>query len=158
MLAENRLEVMHDGRLFDERDVRGICGVLEGTKAEDLTQIGKFGIGFKSVYAYTLGPEIHSGDEHFRIEHYVRPYATTAKEPGPPWATLFVFPFDTPDMEAEKVVQEIGKRLCNLNVRTLLFLRNISEIEWAVIEVQRILRAAKSKRRDCPPSYCYRPE
>jgi len=134
VLAENRLEVMHDGRLFDEMDVRGICGVGEGTKAEDLTQIGKFGIGFKSVYAYTLAPEIHSGDEHFRIEHYVRPYATRAKEPGPPWTTLFVFPFDTPDMEAEKVAQEIGKRLCNLNVRTLLFLRNISEIEWAVVD------------------------
>ena len=52
-LAEDRLEVLHDGRLFNEQDVRGICGVGEGTKTEDLTQIGKFGIGFKSVYAYT---------------------------------------------------------------------------------------------------------
>ena len=40
-LAKDRLEVRHDGRFFSEKDVRGICGVGEGTKAEDLTQIGK---------------------------------------------------------------------------------------------------------------------
>jgi HSP90 family molecular chaperone len=72
-LFDNRLEVTHDGRPFNELDVRGVCGVGEGTKAEDLTQIGKFGIGFKSVYAYTSTPEVHSGDESFRIENYVRP-------------------------------------------------------------------------------------
>jgi hypothetical protein len=78
-LFDDRLEVTHDGRLFDELDVKGVCGVAEGTKAEDLTRIGKFGIGFKSVYAYTSTPEIHSGDESFRIEHYVRPYAMKPK-------------------------------------------------------------------------------
>lgn len=70
-LYPTRLEVEHDGRPFNEQDVRGVCGVGEGTKAEDLTKIGKFGIGFKSVYAYTTSPEIHSGDEHFRICDYV---------------------------------------------------------------------------------------
>ena len=72
-LFEDRLEVTHDGRAFNEADVRGVCGVGEGTKVEDMTQIGKFGIGFKSVYAYTEIPEIHSGGEGFRIENYVRP-------------------------------------------------------------------------------------
>ena len=73
-LFADRLEVSHDGRDFTAADVRAICGVGQGTKAEDLTQIGKFGIGFKSVYAYTNSPRIHSSDEHFRIEKYVRPY------------------------------------------------------------------------------------
>ena len=66
-LYSDRLEVLHDGKPFDEKDVRGICGVGEGTKPEDLTKIGKFGIGFKSVYAYTKAPEIHCGDEHFGL-------------------------------------------------------------------------------------------
>ena len=74
-LYSDRLEVLHDGKPFDEKDVWGICGVGEGTKPEDLTKIGKFGIGFKSVYAYTNAPKIHCGDEHFGIEYYVRPYA-----------------------------------------------------------------------------------
>ena len=91
-LFADRLELRHDGRPFTEADVRGVCGVGKSGKSGDLTAIGKFGIGFKSVYAYTRSPRIHSGDEHFRIENYVRPFPV---EPPPARSgTLFVFPFD----------------------------------------------------------------
>ena len=129
-LSYDRLEVTHDGRLFDERDVRGICGVGEGTKTEDLTQIGKFGIGFKSVYSYTATPEVHSGGEGFRIKNYVRPYAVPSKPAGNSWTTRFVFPFNTEDISPETAYKEIGARLRNLSARTLLFLRKINEIEY----------------------------
>ena len=129
-LFDDRLEVTHDGRPFDERDVRGVCGVGEGTKAEDLTQIGKFGIGFKSVYAYTSTPEVHSGDECFRIANYVRPYPVEPRRPGDSWTTLFVFAFDAVDVAPNTACREIGARLRNLNARTLLFLRKINEIEY----------------------------
>jgi hypothetical protein len=129
-LAEDRLEVLHDGRLFNEQDVRGICGVGEGTKTEDLTQIGKFGIGFKSVYAYTTTPEIHSGDESFRVENYVRPYAVQWRDIGDSWTTLFAFPFNKEDVEPAIACREISTRLCKLSARTLLFLRKIKEIEY----------------------------
>ncbi len=129
-LFKDRLEVKHDGRPFNERDVRGVCGVAEGTKTDDLTQIGKFGIGFKSVYAYTSTPEIHSGDEHFRIEHYVRPYKAPTKVPADPWTTLFVLTFDATDLEPQTAMYEIAERLRNLSARILLFLRNIKEIEY----------------------------
>ena len=129
-LFEDRLEVTHDGRPFNEDDVRGVCGVGEGTKAEDLTQIGKFGIGFKSVYAYTTKPEVHSGDENFRIKNYVRPYSVGPRTVDDSWTTLFVFPFDAPSVDPESARREIGVCLCNLNVRTLLFLRKIKEIEY----------------------------
>ena len=128
-LFEDRLEVTHNGRLFDEKDVRGVCGVGEGTKAEDLTQIGKFGIGFKSVYAYTTAPEIYSGSESFRIEHYVRPFAISTKPTGNSNDTLFIFPFDAENVR-ETACEEIGECLCNLSARTLLFLRKIEEIEY----------------------------
>lgn len=129
-LAEDKLEVLHDGRPFNEEDVRGICGVGEGRKTEDLTQIGKFGIGFKSVYAYTMTPEIHSGDEHFKIEHYVRPYSAAKRDIGDSWTTLFAFPFNKEDVEPAIASREIGTRLCKLSARTLLFLRKIKEIEY----------------------------
>ena len=129
-LFDDRLEVTHDGRLFDERDVRGICGVGEGTKTEDLTQIGKFGIGFKSVYAYTTTPEIHSGGEGFRIKHYVRPYAVPSRPTGNSWTTLFVFPFDSDEISSETAYKEISARLRNLSSTTLLFLRKINKIEY----------------------------
>lgn len=129
-LFEDRLEVTHDGRIFNEQDVIGICGVGKGTKADDLTQIGKFGIGFKSVYVYTSAPEIYSGDEHFRMEHYVRPYEVGPKEIEEPWTTRFVLPFDREDFNSEIAFQEIRERLCNLNSMTILFLRNLKEIEF----------------------------
>jgi hypothetical protein len=129
-LFEDRLEVKHDGRPFNELDVRGVCGVGEGTKAEDLTQIGKFGIGFKSVYAYTSAPEIHSGEEHFCIEHYVRPHPADPRETGDSWTTLFVFAFDAPGLEPQTAMCEIAERLRNLSARVLLFLRKIKEIEY----------------------------
>ena len=85
-LLDDRLEVRHDGRPFTEADVRGICGVGNSAKSGDLTAIGRFGIGFKSVYAYTQTPSVHSPGqhspgEHFRIENYVRPVAI-APQPG----------------------------------------------------------------------------
>ncbi len=126
-LFADRLEVRHDGRDFTVADVRGICGVGQGTKADDLTQIGKFGIGFKAVYAYTDSPQIHSGAEHFRIESYVRPCAA---EPlaGSGAGTVFVLPFDRPDVPAEVAVREIGTALAAISAGTLLFLRSIRRI------------------------------
>jgi hypothetical protein len=126
-LFADRLEVRHDGRDFTAADVRGICGVGQGTKADDLTQIGKFGIGFKAVYAYTDSPRIHSGAENFRIEKYVRPYSVDPLG-EPAAATVFVFPFDRPDVPAAVAVQEISEALGNIGVETLLFLRNIERV------------------------------
>ncbi len=126
-LFEDRLEVRHDGRAFTDTDVRGICGVGKGTKADDLTKIGKFGIGFKSVYAYTRSPQVHSSGEHFRIESYVRP---TAVEPitQADRETVFILPFDCASPAPTAAVEEIASALNKLELRTLLFLRNIERI------------------------------
>jgi predicted house-cleaning noncanonical NTP pyrophosphatase (MazG superfamily) len=131
-LFEDSLEVMHDGRPFDDDDVKGVCGVGEGTKSSDLTQIGKFGIGFKSVYAYTSKPEIHSGDEHFYIEKFVRPNSAPPKNIDFPWTTLFIFPFDKSDIQPEKAHIEISKGLRKMSLQTLLFLDNIQTIEYSL--------------------------
>ncbi|MYK18895.1 sensor histidine kinase, partial [Candidatus Poribacteria bacterium] len=56
-LKENELFVWNDGDQFSEKDVRNICSL--GSSSKDLTQIGTFGIGFKSVYNYTDCPEIY---------------------------------------------------------------------------------------------------
>jgi len=126
-LFDDRLEVRHDGRPFTEADVRGVCGVGQSRKSGDLTQIGKFGIGFKSVYAYTRTPRIYSAGEHFRIENYVRPF------PVPPLdetatGTLFVFPFDHDTVSAPVAVREIATALNALAPGIVLFLTNIERL------------------------------
>lgn len=70
-LNPTRLMLSHFGKPFDEADVRSICDIAESTKNE--SPIGRFGLGFKSVYTVTDLPEIHSGDEDFAIENYVFP-------------------------------------------------------------------------------------
>ena len=127
-LFSDRLEIKHDGRLFNESDVRGVCGIGEGKKSGDLTKIGEFGIGFKSVYAYASAPKIHSGDEHLRIENYVRPYGEKTMELADWYTTVFLLSFKT--QVQGTAYNEIAERLRNLSVRTLLFLRKIKEIEY----------------------------
>lgn len=127
----DRLELTHDGRRFTAQDVKGVCGIAEGQKADDLTKIGRFGIGFKSVYAYTTSPEIHSGDEHFRVNTYVRPHHARHRKVDHPWTTLFVFPFNKDEPDQQTAFREITVCLSNLNTRTLLFLRKIKELEYA---------------------------
>lgn len=134
-LTASTLELWHNGRPFDEDDVKGVCGVGEGTKAEDLTKIGKFGIGFKAVYAYTTHPEIHSGDEHFRIEAFVRPHPVAPLSLGKAWTTLQIFPFDRPDLAPSVAFDELRSGLRRLGARTLLFLRNVTCIEWEIDNV-----------------------
>ena len=80
-LNSEGLTIAHFGKPFDESDVRGVCGIAESTK--ELTDIGRFGIGFKSVYAFTDRPEIHSGSENFAIESYVWPRAVEKKSLRP---------------------------------------------------------------------------
>ncbi|MDY0168907.1 MAG: hypothetical protein RBS80_20345 [Thermoguttaceae bacterium] len=134
LLFDDRLEVLHNGtRLFDEADVRGVCSVGKGTKKDDLTAIGRFGIGFKSVYAITSTPEIHSGDEHFSITNCVQAHGITEEKVAPPWTTLFRFPFDHNELSKEAAFAEIAAHLQQLELRTLLFLRHIREIEWEVV-------------------------
>ena len=107
--------------------MRGVSGVGQSGKSGDLTTIGQFGIGFKSVYAYTKSPRVHSGAEHFRIDHYVRPSAVDPVDGDSP-ETLFVFPFDLDTVPAATAVREIAAALDRIEPETLLFLRNITRL------------------------------
>lgn len=122
------LRFAHFGAPFSEQDVRHICGIGESSEvhAQRLTDIGRFGIGFKSVYALTDAPQIHSGSAHFAIDCYVWPreIAPIYTEHG---ETVFQFPF-RPDIPAAR--DEILRSLATLNPSTLLFLREIDKITY----------------------------
>src|SRR5437867_1434063 len=51
-LKPEGLEVRHFGEPFSPDNVKSICAINESTKKDELTEIGRFGIGFKSVYAF----------------------------------------------------------------------------------------------------------
>jgi Domain of unknown function (DUF3883) len=125
-LSQSELSVSHFGIPFDEDDVRGICGIAQSTK--DINAIGRFGIGFKSVYAFTDSPEIHSGDEHFAIDSFVWPRSVPAigLTPG---ETVMLLGLRQDDPTGH---DEIATALRRLGPRVLLFLREIEEIGWAL--------------------------
>jgi hypothetical protein len=125
-LSEKSLVVSHFGHRFDEADVRGICGIAESTK--DLTAIGRFGIGFKSVYQFTDRPQVHSGTEDFAIESFVWPVAVPLLDRLPD-QTVILVPLKTTEASAHA---EIAAGLGRLGASTLLFLREIEEIRWSV--------------------------
>ena len=126
-LSEESLHVSHYGKPFDHSDVKGICDIALGTKAEDLTQIGRFGVGFKSVFRVTARPEIHSGSEDFVIEDYFFPHAAQPIERGPD-QTVFIMPLRDPDENRE----EIARGLRRIGLDTLLFLREVETIDWTL--------------------------
>ena len=126
-IGEDSLRVRHYGEPFNEDDVRSICGIGESTKLEDKTAIGRFGIGFKSVYAWTDRPEIHSAGEHFAIETWVHPILTAEIDSAPD-ETVIVIPFKDEMADSRG---EIVKALQSDSGSALLFLREIGEIAWS---------------------------
>lgn len=125
-LNSNYLTLSHFGKPFDEADVRSVCDIAESTKNE--SSIGRFGLGFKSVYTVTDLPEIHSGDEDFAIENYVFPKRMERSSRATD-ETQIVLPLKPEDASAE---QDITAGFRHLGPGALLFLRHIDEINWSV--------------------------
>ena len=123
-LSDDKLVVSHFGKPFDGEDVESICSIAHSTKG--VNDIGCFGIGFKSVYAFSDRPEIHSGDEDFVIEDYVSPRQSCRIEKGAD-ETKIILPLKNTKGDDSSLIHG---SLEKLGSRALLFLRQIREIEW----------------------------
>lgn len=133
VLYKDRLEILHNGkRAFNEQDVKSITKIAKSTKKTDVNTVGKFGLGFKSVYSVTDEPEIHSGDYDFKITEFIRPYPVAHKDVPASYTTLFVLPFK-PEKK-EQVYDKLGHKFQDLELKTVLFLSNIKSICWEIAE------------------------
>lgn len=123
---------VHNGtRHFDENNIKAITGIFNSSKQNDPDKIGKFGVGFKSVFVYTDTPIIYSKNYSFRIIQLVLP------ESVPPYADLgeltrFEFPFNNTKKEANQAYLEVRAGLESLSETTLLFLNNLQCITWKI--------------------------
>ncbi|RXT28004.1 hypothetical protein B5P46_04105 [Rhizobium leguminosarum] len=131
-LTEKGCWFEHNGtRAFTEPDVRAITGIHNSTKKKSPDQIGKFGVGFKSVFVYTLTPTIYSADFSFQISRLVMP-EPVASDPSIGGKTKFWLPFNNPNKATQAAFSEIKAGLSELAETTLLFLPNIESIKWRV--------------------------
>lgn len=127
-LFEDKLDVYHNGNDFCFEDIKGVTGYATSKKKDNPKLIGKFGIGFKSVFAVTETPYIFSGEYNgIKIEDRVIPSVVNGKQID---KTLISLPFNHKERSKEEVFSLLMKRLENLGLRTLLFLENIKEIKW----------------------------
>ena len=131
-LTDDGCWFQHNGtRSFTESDVRSITGIHNSTKSKAPDQIGKFGVGFKSVFVYTLTPTIYSTDFSFRISRLVMPEPVDS-DPAIGNKTRFWLPFNSPNKVRQTAYSEISAGLNELAETTLLFLTNIESIKWQV--------------------------
>lgn len=109
-------------------DINAITSIANSNKTE--ASIGKFGVGFKAVFQYTSTPHIYDPEFRFRIDRFIVPAPIDGDFPGRRKdETLFVFPFDHPERNAEEAYGDISDKLRNLSF-PLLFLSELKEIEF----------------------------
>lgn len=139
ILKDKELLFAHNGtkRDFNLDDIDAITNIGHNAqKRNDPTSIGKFGVGFKAVFSYTATPEIHSGSYDFKIQDYFLPSTDGVQHidtliDGQSW-TCFILPFNNPKKLAIQAFKEVLEGLQQLDENSILFLKNIRSIEFAL--------------------------
>jgi hypothetical protein len=151
------LVIEHDGSPFTEENVRAISYFGKSTSRDDLVKTGRFGLGFKSVFAFTATPIIHSGDENFQLYDLYRLVAMQRPQHLDMGTTQIVLPFNHMErfpryveihVDREKAFNKISERLQKLDITTLLFTRNVFEIKWIIQGKEGSLKQGHYLRED----------
>jgi hypothetical protein len=156
------LVVAHSGKAFNERDVRGLCNVNNGTKKDDASKTGYKGIGFKSVFGQSNEVTVYTNNEYFRFDSSF-PFAWRWDEKKEDWERNnnreFVHPWQIIPIYTEhkdilsaahEYLQSVNAKVATIikldntkdtfqavqelseNVDMFLFLKNISEINFEI--------------------------
>lgn len=142
----DKLIFEHNGRAFDIDDIEAITsfGNNERKKLKP-NAIGRFGIGFKSVFSITDKPEIKSGDFHFSISNFIVPHLIDSEKSK---ATIISLLFKS--TIKSQTVSKIEATLNGLDSSYLLFLNNIKLIEIQNLNkgASRFIKLRRSKYRN----------
>lgn len=156
----DELVVAHSGKVFDEKDIRGICNINSGTKKSDLKKTGYKGIGFKSVFGQSNNVVIYTNGEFFRFDssyNFEWNWEISQKEWEDennrrfqyPWQIIPIYT-ETIEVRAEirRFISEIGSSVATVlkikhidetkdaiqnlsqNMNMFIFLKNITEIHF----------------------------
>ena len=146
----DRLEVYHDGKPFTIQNLSALCDIGKSDKVDNLNQIGEFGVGFKSVFGICEMVKLYSNPSHYKedceeylpfavqIQDFTNPIDIDQIEIPHDFTTKFVFPYAVnfsfsgfkSTAELNKV---LSKRLKNLGITTLLFMKNLELIEYKIV-------------------------
>jgi len=141
-IFDDYLVVAHTGKVFDARDLQGLCNINNGTKKEDSSKTGYKGIGFKSVFGQSDKVTIFTGGEYFRFDSsysFEWNWPDTkniweeknGREFINPWQIIPIY------TKAEDVLRSINIHLqkVNANVATIIKLKNKEETIQTIQEL-----------------------
>lgn len=147
-LFRNNLVIAHTGKVFNERDLRGLCGVNDGTKKKAVEKTGYKGIGFKAVFGQSQKVTIFSSSEYFRFDAtYDFEWKSEWGESKEAWEhdrdRKFEYPWQIIPIytNTDDVPQDVSEFLGNgdWNVATIIELKNIIETTQAIKELSQNL-------------------
>ncbi|MBL0036312.1 MAG: ATP-binding protein [Flavobacteriales bacterium] len=159
-LQPGHIVVAHNGKGFDEQDVKALCSVGRGTKRADQTKTGYKGIGFKSVFGKSKHVAVFSQGFGFKFTNeYRHPVYPDARMPWqiiPVWAERKDYPADvftlpsSVDWNVVTVIamnstDQLQQDLMELigNGEVLLFLRHLKTIRVKGPKEMTIARTVK---------------
>lgn len=131
VLSNEKIEFFHDGtREFSLSDIISITGVGNSSKeSRDATTIGKFGVGFKAVFAVTDKPSIYSTTYNFQIENLSVP-SKILERSLEGFTTIFQLDFKR---EGQTTLFRRNETLLrSMSSETILFLKNICNVEIVI--------------------------
>jgi len=134
-INHHRVKITHNGKTFDEDDVKAISGIRSSKKPER-GFLGYLGIGFKSVLKVCDRPEIYSNGYQFKFDrtfwpepnstpwHVIPIWIDKPSEPVDESKTTFIIPFRE-SKDGSQITEEIKK----IRLELYLFLRWLKKIE-----------------------------
>lgn len=149
VVDDDGIDFFHNGDPFSEADLMAITTFASTTKknSTDINMIGKFGIGFRSVFGICDEPEIHSGRFHFRIRDY-----EVLHETGPVhtagFSTLIRLQW-SPNLSMQ-ARNSIRQRLLETDPRFMLFVHQI--VQFEIVTPQQHLVHSCSEIAESKPS------
>lgn len=149
-LYDDKLVIKHNGKDFNENDIETITAIAlkENEKKEQNDKIGRFGIGFKSVYAITSNPHIQSGKYDFVITQFVLP--NNFSDNNSYIETTITLPFDHNQRSSTEIYEMILKKFESFEIYNLLFLSNLGSITFIYNNQKEIItrKSLKFKNSD----------
>ena len=149
-LLSDRLIVEHNGtERFAVKHIEAISSFEDSTSEDELLKTGKFGLGFKSVFAFTATPRVFCGDANFEIYDLYRLRSIPKPDDLDPTLTRFELPFnhfesmpefifDEQLKSSETAIEIIRDKFESLEDITLLFTQNLASIRVAAEDTRYI--------------------
>ncbi len=146
-LSSRELVIEHNGVPFREENVKAVTYFGKSTSRDVLVKTGRFGVGFKSVFAFTATPVIISGEERFRIHGLYRVDEQPYPDDLSRRRTRITLPFDHESEQPDYVDEHMSAGEAYNKISARLIFRNTTPmrmVEWSARSASARCRSSAS--------------